>query len=79
MGLMAPSCRFSPSTDSLKACLPDRLRHSLFHFVHSLPCPREKVKCFSVKEFFELPPVFVQHGKYDFFKGKQLTKPGVYA
>jgi hypothetical protein len=52
MGLMASGCRLSPTDDSLKTLLPDRLRRSLFYIVNTLPCPRQKVNCFSRTEAF---------------------------
>ncbi len=49
MGLMDSSYRLAPNADSLRTLLPDRLRHSFFQYVHTITCPREKVKCFRYK------------------------------
>ena len=32
--------------------MPDRLRHSLYYIVNTLPCAPQKVKCFSVVKTF---------------------------
>ena len=42
MGLMAVGYRLAPGADSLKTCLPDRLRHSCFLIMSILYHVREE-------------------------------------
>ena len=77
MGPWVVHCRLTPTADSLKTKLPDRLHRCLFSIGNSIQCPQQKVKCFSAKDFVIFLFPFCANSQIYWFHHIFVDKPGL--